>query len=79
MNKGRKVGKYDHVQTIKYSSVVEVQENTKGKQHKLRPERQLIARLQIFWNAQLEVSISWVDQRKGQSFLSRVMSKAMVL
>lgn len=45
MNKGMKVGKHDHVRTIKYSSVVEVQGNTEGKQHTLRPERQLITEI----------------------------------
>lgn len=37
MNKSMEVGKHDHIQTIKYFSVVEVQENTERKQHKLRP------------------------------------------
>lgn len=58
-----KVGKHNHVQTIKHSSEVEVQENTEEKQCELRLVRQSIARLQKSLTAQLEVEIFWVDER----------------
>lgn len=75
MTKGMKVGKQNHVQTIKYPGVVEVQGSMEARHH----ERQIVARLRRSLNALLEIEISWVDKRKAQRFLSRVTNKGMLL